>query len=182
MVMAGKRWQFAAWLLLAAGLSLAGCVVPADKPVPAPAAATQPPRIDPALELLRYTHTVGAASPAERVQMLADARAAAQRLQSPENLARLALTYGQPGYTGYAPANGERYAKKALATGENYWSDNAAAYLKQYAELCADNDQVRQALAAERKTADTLGDRLAQARQKLRAITDIETEITRPRR
>ncbi len=173
-----ERWRFPVWLILAIGLAQAGCVTLVE---PAPAVAAQPPRIDSALGLLVYTQALGTASPAERVRMLADARAAAKRNESPKNLARLALVYGQPGYTGYTPAYGERYAKEALTVGENYWSDNAAAYLKQYAALCADNDQVRQTLAAERERVDTLGDRLLGAHKKLRAITEIETEINRQR-
>lgn len=129
------------------------------------------------MKLLRYSQALTSASPTERLDMLDEARAAYEQHESPQSVARLALAYGQPGHRGYAPANGERYAEKALAVGDGYWSKAATAYLQQFAMLCADNTEVRHVLDAEREHAQTLKQQLAQARKKLRAITEIETEL-----
>lgn len=178
--MAASRYRigsrFAACLLTAACVIQAGCAVQPE-PDPAPTATIRPVQIDPALELLHYTRALVAASPDKRLEMLAEARAAYERHQSPESIARLALAYGQPGHRGYAPENGARYARKALAAGEAYWSEEAAAYLRQFAILSADNVDVRHSLTAERQQGDALEAQLTRAQEKLRAITKIETRL-----
>src|SRR5699024_2781759 len=85
--------------------------------------------------LLLYSQSLLQADSPRRMAMLNIARAAYERNPLPMNVARLALAYGQPGYKGYAPENGWRYADKALTHDNADWAPTAAAYLRQFAML-----------------------------------------------
>jgi len=124
--------------------------------------------------LLLYSQSLLQADSPRRMAMLNIARAAYERNPLPMNVARLALAYGQPGYKGYAPENGWRYADKALTHDNADWAPTAAAYLRQFAMLSKENSNVHQMLANERKQREALEEQLAEATRKLHSITLIE--------
>src|SRR5690625_1220786 len=101
----------------------------------------------PAYRLLFYSRALRQATPAQRMAMLGDARDHYARQPSALAAARLGLAYGQPGYKGYAPENGWRYTRKALAMDSDYWDTAATAFLRQFFTLSADNARIRKQLA-----------------------------------
>lgn len=167
---------FVVLTLIAASQS--GCAVRHATPQPE---ATTPPAADappaPISMLLSYSHALLEASPSARLAMLKAAEDAYAQHQSAVTAARLALAYGQPGYTRYAPENAWRYARKALAIGAGHWGSAATTYLRQFAALSADNDAVRDRLQRAGTRKQQLERQLTKARQKLRALTRIETKL-----
>lgn len=165
-------------MLLTIALLQAGCV------------RQQPPVINvsasdsPVSRLLHYSRALLAAEPARRMAMLSSANSAYARQQTPETAARLALAYGQPGYKGYAPENGWRYAQKALHVEDDFWGPAATTFLQQFEQLCADNDAVRDRLDATQQKQQDIDAELAQLRKqlsaanaKLQALTRIESKL-----
>src|SRR5699024_1904032 len=68
----------------------------------------------PVTGLLYYSRALLMADATGRAALLDGAKQAYAEQPDAIATARLALAYGQPGYTGYAPENGWRYAHKAL--------------------------------------------------------------------
>lgn len=158
-------------------LMLSGCAI--LRPTPSISVSELP-----VMRLLYYTRALQMASPSGRMAMLANARAAYAEHATAENVARLALAYGQPGYKGYAPENGWRYAQKALANDDKYWGPAAVAFLHQFSALCADNDEVRSQLDVARQNKHEtmqqltqLKKLLTQTQRKLQALTRIESKL-----
>lgn len=133
--------------------------------------------LTPVTRLLFYSRALVRASPSGRLAILKAAQTAYANHPTAATAARLALAYGQPGQKGYAPENGWRYARKALALGKAHWGPAATAYLQQFAALCADNAQVRDQLERLRENNERIKRQLAKARQKLHALTRIELKL-----
>lgn len=148
----------------------------------------QPPPDHPehtaATRLLLYSRSLLQASPDERMNMLAAAKQAYHAQHTAAAAARLALTYGQPDYAGYAPAKARHYARKALDMGPAHWGSAATTYLRQFAALCAESADVREQLAelrnelaAARQQQQALQSKLKKAHQKIKALTRLEAEL-----
>lgn len=166
-------------LLLAVAMLLGGC---AQQQPPAP----QPAMHDsPITGLLYYSRALLQADSSARMVMLGAAKNAYNVQQTPTTAAQLALAYGQPGYKGYAPENGWRYAHKALTLAPaDFWGAQATTYLQQFAQLCTDNDTIRNQLDTAQQRQQQLDIELAQLRQqlatanaKLQALTHIESKL-----
>jgi len=138
----------------------------------------------PVTGLLYYSRALLMADATGRAALLDGAKQAYAEQPDAIATARLALAYGQPGYTGYAPENGWRYAHKALQAEDQAWGPAAKAFLQQFEQLCKDNHDIRKHLKKARKSqhhstaqiAD-LRKQLAAANAKLQALTRIESKL-----
>lgn len=163
---------------LSIGLLALTCVVTSSCALRRPMPQTDTTaNIAPTTQLLFYSKALRLATPAQRQAMLASARERYARQPTAAAAARLALAYGQPGHQGYAPENCWRYAHKALLLDTAHWDPAATAYLKQIKTLCTDNAEVRDTLTALRKKYRHSHQQLTQAREKLQALTQLETEL-----
>lgn len=166
-------------ILLAAASLLGGC---AQLQPPALPSATGAFRVT---GLLHYSQALLQADPASRLAILNGAKSAYSARQTPTTTAHLALAYGQPGYKGYAPENGWRYAHKALSiASDDFWGRQATTFLQQFAQLCADNDSVHDQLDTAQQYQQRLNieltklhQELAAANAKLQALTRIESKL-----
>lgn len=140
--------------------------------------------LSPATQLLFYSRALVRAPRQGRLAMLETAKNIYADAPTPANGARLALAYGQPDYKGYAPDQAAQHANKALAEGGDYWGAAASAFLAHFAALTADNSSTRKQLRQAQAHNDDLKQQLAALRQaladaqdKLNALTRIETEL-----
>lgn len=134
--------------------------------------------VRPADQLLFYSRALLMAAPQGRLAMLETARDAYAHQPTAITTAHLALAYGQPGYDGYAPDKAADYAQQALAAGADYWGAAANAFLRHFAALTSANSKARTASDATQQDMAKLRRALAQAKHKLEALTQIETELS----
>lgn len=170
----GNRLGLAATLVICVCFGPAGC---AHTPVQITrtavlAPAGEPP--SPASALLGYASRLGETTPAGRENAVRQARRQADREPCADTYAHLALALAAPHQRLYTPDEAARYARRALAARPTPWDRDARQYLTDVARLLEDADTRSQ------QDADTIAVlrlQLAAARNKLNAMSDIESQI-----
>ncbi|WP_424821435.1 hypothetical protein [Salinisphaera sp.] len=165
---------------LVAPMAVTGCAHDTINP-PVPAQA--PTELSaPALSLLGYARRLADTSPAGREAAVRAARRQVQATPSAITYAYLALALGSPQQRLYTPDEAARYAKLALKTKPSPWDPDARQYLGDYARLygelthATESTDATHSSHADREIAD-LKDQLSKARNKLKALSNIEDRL-----